>query len=518
MPILRSIRRAEPDLLFAALLAVTLVGLAFALQGNVGIALRDEGFLWYGVVRTAHGEVPLLDFRSYDPGRYDWCAAWSKVFGEGILALRLSCAIFQVLGLACGILAARRAVESRWMLVPIGALLLLWMYPPWKLFEPSLAMAAVYVGVLLLERPSPARHAVMGAFVGLSAFMGRNLGLYTGLAFAGLILLAQLRIQRSGLARKLSCWVIGVVLGYAPMIAMLVLVPGYRQAFVDSIRLYVSQGALNAPLPVPWPWNAHPGSLDAALFAWCLGICFLLLPAFYLAAGALLLLAKRESMSRLALLAASTFVGVFHAHHVSVRSDIPHLAQCIHPLWLGVLALPKALAWSRGRLATAALTAALLALGLGSVGQQSPYAQKLRPERPDLVHVPCDVAGDRIWIDRGHAQLLDRLRAFVATRVRADETIWFSSRILSLYPMLGRRSPVWDLYPAWKADERMERRMLREMEAVDWAIQVDEPVGNEGLRLSITYPQVWSLLTDRFEPVAVEGLPGTFHVLRRRRG
>ncbi len=81
----------------------------YGLTGHIGLNLYDEGFLWCGVIHTAAGEMPLRDFQSYEPGRYWWGAAWSLLLGDGILAVRLSAALFQVLGLWCGLLVARRA-------------------------------------------------------------------------------------------------------------------------------------------------------------------------------------------------------------------------------------------------------------------------------------------------------------------------------------------------------------------------------------------------------------------------
>src|SRR5919201_6326152 len=80
------------------LLAIALGMASFAIQGRQGINLADEGFLWYGVQQTAHGKVPLRDFQSYDPGRYYWSAAGAFLFGDGLVALRFSETLFQIVG------------------------------------------------------------------------------------------------------------------------------------------------------------------------------------------------------------------------------------------------------------------------------------------------------------------------------------------------------------------------------------------------------------------------------------
>jgi len=59
----------------AALLSVALPGGLYWLIGHIAVHPSDEGFLWYGVLQTAAGEIPLRDFQSYDPGRYYWATA-----------------------------------------------------------------------------------------------------------------------------------------------------------------------------------------------------------------------------------------------------------------------------------------------------------------------------------------------------------------------------------------------------------------------------------------------------------
>src|SRR3982751_5871918 len=52
------------EVLLAALVALVLALLGYALNGHGAMNLQDEGFLWYGVVHTLEGQVPLRDFRA----------------------------------------------------------------------------------------------------------------------------------------------------------------------------------------------------------------------------------------------------------------------------------------------------------------------------------------------------------------------------------------------------------------------------------------------------------------------
>jgi hypothetical protein len=137
------------------LLAVVLASASFAVQGRQGIGLTDEGFLWYGAQQTAHGKVPLRDFQSYDPGRYYWSAAGMRLFGEGILALRFSETLFQILGLWAGLLAASRVAQNWALLAAVGVMLTLWMVPSHKLFDSALLLCGIWIAVRLIEELSP---------------------------------------------------------------------------------------------------------------------------------------------------------------------------------------------------------------------------------------------------------------------------------------------------------------------------------------------------------------------------
>ena len=248
--------KEAPDAFKIALLSLALVVFSFLLQGHIGINLSDEGFLWYGTVQTASGEVPLRDFQSYDPGRYYWGAFWSIFLGRGIIALRISAAIFQWIGLTLGLLVLREVVRS-WRTLAVAALLLLvWMFPRHKLFDLSLSLAAVYVAFHLVKKPSLGQHFLSGVFIGLAAFFGHNHGLYNFLAFSALILFIWLRIDRGQLVKRIGSWLAGILLGYSPMLVMMLTISGFFESFVSSIMFLLRIRRTNIPLPIPWPWRS----------------------------------------------------------------------------------------------------------------------------------------------------------------------------------------------------------------------------------------------------------------------
>ncbi|HVT19636.1 MAG TPA: hypothetical protein VHQ90_26065 [Thermoanaerobaculia bacterium] len=573
------------------LLAVSLAGASFLAQGRIGFNIADEGFLWYGAVATAHGDVPLRDFYSYDPGRYYWAAAWARLLGDGILALRLSTAIFAAIGLWLGLLAARRVVTGPWALALAGAMLLAWMSPRHKLFEPSVAMAAVWAGARLAERPSRGRHFAAGVLVGLAGFLGKNLGLYCGAALLALILvrhfwpadgpagssphqlsrprgmkrrsltgdgglrsigsppttprespsrfseaagslpggaggegdapaLSRREFRLSGLGSKLRAFAGGALAGFAPMLALL-LVPGFSRAYLDSFLMFVRLGQTNAPVPFPWPWLAlEPGAdwLDR-MESIATGASFLLLPIGTIALLALALARRRRGGTAPALLLAGGLVGACFLHHALSRSDTFHLTQSIHPLLLGLLAVPPALAAGNpraGRWARAVLVPLLLVLTFCAAVPQAPLYEKLTPNRPLDSFVPHDVAGDELYLRLRDARMLDAVRRDYDRLVPHGAPMLLVPHFPGLYPILGLRSPVWEIYPVWPGEERDER-MVRELQRKDvrWALVGLDPEDNGNPALAETHPKTWRYLTETFERLRTPGLPRRLLLLHR---
>lgn len=510
------LRASEPAIVPCALIAVTLCAAMFLLQGRVGLNLQDEAFLWYGAIRTHAGELPLRDFRAYDPGRYFWCAPFLAVFGDGIVVVRAAGWAFASLGLAAGLMVVARAARNVAWLAFAGVVLVAWMSPPWKVYESSLAMLVAWTAVRLIERPTAPRRLAAGFAVGITAFFGRNLGVYAGVALLAVALAACWK-TRAPLVRTLVDLAAGTLAGYAPMLLLLAFADGFRAAFADSIAFYARQGALNAELPFPFPWRADLAgrSFLAAAGALSVGSLFAALPVAYATGIVRGITARGENFARWSAPFALACVGAAWFHHASVRSDLPHLAQSIHPFLLGLLVLPGSLPAARANAARIAVAAVLaLATTLATVTSLPFVRRALAPA--DAAYQRVTVRDTELHLSPAEAGQLRGLTAAVA-HVRPDEELWVSAQFLGLYPLLGRRAPAWDVYPAWAADEREQDRMLRELAGVRWALIDLRPIGGDRrMRLEVSHPRVWAWLLAEFQRVPLPGAPESTVLLRRK--
>jgi hypothetical protein len=469
-------------------LAAMLAGGSFAARYRVDFDPSGEGFLWYGTTRVRHGEVPLRDFRSYDAGRYYWGALWARALGDGVVAQRAAAAAFQGLGLALALLAARREVKG-WGLAGVGAVLTVWMWPPDKLYDTAVAMAAVWVLVRMLEQPSPRRYLVVGLFVGLAAWIGRNHGLYTLVP----VLAAGVWLERHAPARtraaRLVSLAAGITVGYLPQIVLCLLAPGFFTSFLVSNASHLVRGS-NIPLPVPWPWTTKwSDGWRSGVWWFSLGICFVGYVAFLLTASAAIARRPAELVRARPLLVAATLVALGYAHYVSVRSDLAHLATAMGPVVLGMVPLIGLLRERHGRAPALIAWSAVTVLTVTVPGRRQPAAEAVL-KWPALVE--RDIAGDRLWIDRNTAGVIQLVRQ-VARPLPPGATVLLAPNMPGLYCVLGQRSPVWDILPIWPADVGDEERMVREMEKSRVAVAVLHlaPVGHPDWGFPRTHPQVW---------------------------
>jgi len=519
---------AMPDGRLADTIKITILGFGLVvtsllLQCNIGINRGDEGYLWYGVLQTMAGKVPVRDFQSYDPGRYYWSGFWMLLFGKGIISLRLSVAIFQAIGLTLGLLALRRVIRSWSVLFIAASILLMWMIPRHKLFDSSLSIAAVYFALRLIENPSLRQHFISGIFVGVAAFFGRNHGVYSFAAFAGLILFIRLRLEKTKLLTCGFAWGLGILLGYLPMLIMLLAVPGFFDAFLLPFVRMLRRGTTNLTLPVPWPWafdHSRMGSLRS-IYTFSVGIFFILLPLVHVFNIISLFVCKKDFLKKSSLLAASTFVGVMYMHYAFSRADIGHLALGIAPFLIALFTLPHSFNFARKKILCTILLTGLFIMTFLSSGAKSEYCRKAigGSGGGEGVFIKSDVAGDQLWVRRKYANHIEVVKYINSQMVSADEGFLIAPDWPFMYPVLQRESPLWDIYFLFPETEPRQKEIIETLKRkkVNWILLSNMPLdGREDRMFSSTHEILWEYFERNYDPLRVQGLSGSYRLLRRK--
>jgi hypothetical protein len=490
----------------------------FFFQGNVGFHPEDEGYLWYDSLQTRAGSVPVRDFRSYDPGRYYWTAGWFLLLGESYYAFRLSLTVVQAIGLLFGLLLLRKMIGQRWLLVIFGIMLLLWMFPRNKCFEHTLVLGMLYAAAWLIDKPDLKRHFASGVMVGAAALFGKNLGVYFFFGFFPLILFLGWTRGKIELLRDCAAFSAGLIVGYMPMICMMLFVPGFFAGFADSILRLFGPYAPVKHLPIPWPWEVafSPMKLIDKIRRLSEGTAFIALFAFCAIGLANVLMSKKPFSRATSLLAASVFIGLPLLHHVCVRADDQHLSQGVHPLLIGLAAIVVS-ARIKGR-KILAFMAILLIVTLTAVpvlfsveagmAVQKMYGTVFKTNRL----ARYEITRNTFWLPRAQAFSLGKMTRFLSKKMSSGDSILIAPYAPGLYCLLGKKSPIWDPYPIHLAPFAEQMKSIREMESLDvrWALIDTTPLDNIKERsFPCTHEWVWRYIQQEFAAVFCPGLaPG----------
>ena len=500
-----------------------LAALSYAVQGDVGLNLTDEGLFWYVTERTAAGDVPLRDVRSYEPGRYYWSAPWLRVLGPGVRALRISLAVLQAVGLVLAFLLLRRIVPAVAPLAVLGLVLVVWMWPMYRSFENVAVLALLLAAARLVESPIASRWRSAGVVVGLAAFVRIDHGVYGALACLLLLVFATTRLNGVHPGVALGNWTLGVIVGYSPMFLLAVLAPGFVRGFTANLgymaRTTLWAGTVSLPLPVPWLWVELPklggSSLADAAALVALSTLFTLLPAVLALAGCLAFRARGAATPQQAQLAAAAAVGLPYLSHTFSRADLQHLTPTAMALVVALVALVSSLPTTARRIAGIVAAPLALAVTYLVVVTETPYGIRLR--RPEL-YVRSEVAGDPLWLNRSTVEIIDSVKRATAAHVGARPMLviplW-----PGLYPILGKQSPLWEVYALFPEPEAQQREAIARLRrlGVDWVVLADiVPEPREDLRFKNTHRLMWEHFQQDFDWLVVDSRHPFIHLLRRR--
>ena len=200
---------------------------------------------------------------------------------------------------------------------------------------------------------------------------------------------------------------------------------------------------------------------------------------------------------------AAVFVGVPYLHHVFSRGDVPHLSEGIFPLLAGIAALSnrKLGAWL------------ILFTLLGALPLTNLFFKAfVRPESMTFYRV----GPDRMWVFKTDVYLADNYKKLIAEQVPANEKLFLAPICSTLYCILGRTSPTYSTFFFRPGTEKQQKRTIRELESVNWAVISDVALdGRVDLRFSNAQGLVTEYLMSHFDAIPVVGFPDEHYFLRR---
>ncbi|HON59755.1 MAG TPA: hypothetical protein PLT45_09515 [Smithella sp.] len=477
-----------------------LVLLCFFFEGRYGLDLSDEGFLWYGSQRVLEGEVPLRDFASYDIGRYYWTAAFMKLLGSnGLLSLRAAAMLFQALALWIIFFILINTSSKQNILYWLIALtsLMLWMLPPYRLYDISLPIILTGVLAWLIQQPSRFRYFLTGLTVGLAAVFGRNHGLYGALASVIAILFLHTKSGKTThFIESLLFWSLGVLLGYSPVLAFLAFVPGFAEAFLDSIKFLLFEIKMtNQPLPVPWPWLLPAGktSLFLAVRYILRGSFFVAILLFGIIGTVWLVREKLRRRSPSPVFASAVFLTFPYAHYAFSRADMLHLMPAMPPFIIGSISLLSRCSAKAKWLFALVLCVACIFLML-----------PLHPRISCHFSETCTtmiVAGENLTVDLKTAEKLTILKKISARLLPPNRTLLIAPFSPGAYAMLGRKSPMWDIYALFPRNDAFQQREIERIKMANpYLALIDNSCldGNNSLCFRKTHPLIYQFINDNF--------------------
>lgn len=497
------------------LLSASLIYTYYVIQGNIGIDLGDEGYLWYGAIQTYLGSIPLLDFQSYEPGRYYWISLWFKIFNStSLIALKIATLLFFFIGLSCALLVVRKYTSSWWYTIILGLCLTICAFPSYRLFDISLSMILVYIILFLLEKPNRTRFFVTGVVIGIAAYIGSNHGLYYTVAVILAAIYIYYKIKKKYFQKGIFFLVLGVILGYSPRWVMFILKPETFFNYLEMVKWLFNLGSTNIPLPIPWPWTVTYVSLPSYLWGvtiGCLFIVIIILPIFLCFYSFI----RRKHF----VLAACSFAGLPYIHLAISRADIVHLSQAIAPLILCIGYLIIFFCKNK-KLITYFALVSMLIFFMFTIGRVQPAYNLLTDRVGNFTELKLDqhVLGDTMLVSNYHAELIYKILDIRDLNLGEGENFFIAPHTPMIYPLLNTKSPIWDIYLLFPESKQRQLEQIEELDRknVSLVILADNALdGRDDLRFKNTHPILYNYFYQSFQEIDSTGLPENYVVLKR---
>lgn len=463
---------------------------------RVGVELADEGYLVFGTASLLDGQIPIRDFRAYDPGRYYWCGLFALFFGRGYFATRIAMAVTMMLALGLLTALVLKATGEPLLSVLSCALALIWMQPRTKQIENLFVVLGLLVLFNLSENGTSFDYVVLGGTIGLSAFFGLNIFTYlvgtSVLAFA-----FALALPTGALLANLG---LGLALGFMPVLLIMLTAKGYADEYLHrKILTLLKRGTSNLKLPLPWLWANGTTGFDGMppVQRWSLMALFTLLPLLFLCGLSLPFFLDFQNLNgptRLVFLA-SCF-GLSSFHHTLSRADLVHIFQPVLCLIFVLSAGGFALF---GVVGSGILLCLAIAGSISLVWTEQFHLPGYREIRDDLK--PFECATDRLLLPTGLATQMEKLQQVTQKFTVKGEPILAAPVQIGLCTMFERTHAAFDSFPVYPSNVAARHSMLEDLKRSRPKLMLIETVAvdwRKDLVFLNNYPEVAALIASEY--------------------
>jgi len=229
-------------------------------------------------------------------------------------------------------------------------------------------------------------------------------------------------------------------------------------------------------------------------------------------------------------------VGLAFLDYTFSRASFDYLAMTIWPALIGLMAIPAAFDQRYKRVLTIGAWAFILIASRATVWSGGWSARSWPLKVPvnalvryhgnlDLAYreygfVRTEIRGDDLWIDTATAKTINDVKKLVGQKLAPDENILIAPYWPGFYPILRKKSPVWENYFLLPQPREKQEEMINDLERknVNWVIVQNPPLdGREELRFSNTHAYMWQYLMENFERVDTDLLPPDFQFRHRKK-
>ena len=501
------------SLLAILALATVLVGLFFLPGINTDLNLADEGYLWHGTLKVLEGKIPIRDFRAYDPGRYYWCALWMLFFGRSLLSLRAIMLVTQILALTTGMLTVYMVTANNLSTLLAGLAIIVWMHPYFKQLDILFCMLTPLLAVLLVSNPVDSQYLISGIYISACLFFGLNHGIYAAGALSLLVLLMGFTGHGLAFTDALSWYSLGLCTGFLPILVFFIFTPRLFETYwQQKVSRILNRGSSNLPLPVPRLWKQIPPHLARLNKGkqFIVKSLYSFVPFIYIAIILSAFFYQPQMSEKQWALIAIACGGLFYWHHATSRACPNHLSNSIAPfmILLGIFTNY----FSYGTMTMIGII--IILFGFIYPG----HALWLKRLRRSCKLKPFKVANNILWLDGNQADYIDRVSKLVNKYSKPDDFVLLLPMLLTFYPLLQRRAPVYDLFCVYPASDEEESKMIDELSSheLSFVLISNTPLDNrDDLRFSKTHPRVWQYLNDKFQILHEQEIPDDHYAFTR---